>query len=93
MLKTYLKGWVDTVEDQSCIPVSHQFKFVSHKINISHFKNDVIGHLTREVQVRWPVGLHHEMRKIYRETNENGLVYNAQSVITLFYSCAATNGT
>ena len=41
-----IKEWVDTFNDQSCIPVSHQFKFVAHKINISHFKNDVIGHLT-----------------------------------------------
>ena len=46
LLKTYIKGWVDTIKDQSCIPVPHQFKFASHKINISQFKNDVIGHLT-----------------------------------------------
>ena len=45
--------WVDTVgKDQSCIPASHQFKFVSHNLNISHFKYDVIVHLTSEVLVR-----------------------------------------
>ena len=79
------------VKDHSCIPVSHQF--VSHKINILRFKNDVIGHLTGEVEVRRPIWLHDETRKIYRETSKNGHAYNAQSVITQFYSCAAANGT
>ena len=46
LLPSCIKGWVDTVKNQICIPVSHQFKFVSHRINMSHFRNDSIGHLT-----------------------------------------------
>ena len=29
-----LRGWVDTVEDQSCISVSHQFKFTKYVFSI-----------------------------------------------------------
>ena len=30
------------------------------------------------------------MRKIYRKLNESGHVYNAKSIIKLFYSCVTT---
>ena len=84
LLKTYLKGWVDMVKDQSCIPVSHQLKFVSRKINRRHWSS----HLRSVSEMANMVASRNE--KVYQQTKMN--MYT-QSTITLFYSCAAANGT